>query len=704
MTALLYLAVAVLAAVLPTRAWLLDKNDPARGAFLAFGWAVTVTYTSFCVSLLPGLEWVRVIYVASGVVIPASSFWFFERWMTAPDSPASPQARNLGLLGVGMVVMVVVVDTAFFPGLPRTSPADIISAFYIYGTLVYLGWRLYRAYLNAARVDQVRLRYVVALALAATGLSVTEQLARTLSTTPDNQLLSLSDRLVALQGPIPPFSVLFVGLLVFTLYQTLVLSRLLDLHELFSRVLTLVVSASVLVLVDGVTVIWVGTFTDYPAYSTFQIFLASLLFLAAYGAVNDTVALTVNRVINRRGQQLTEALDTLRELLPTVISAPALTRLVLSRLHASGRAPKVSLYLWNAGLDAFVCAGERGGGDHPPLSAVAPQPFTQGFLAGEPHYSKAWLQARTRRGDAESADRLAMMEAMNAELTLPILSGELVLGWLNLCDEDWSDGYSEGEIERLRKLANQVSVLVNNLHDFEALKEEHRLRALGKMAAGLAHEIRNPLAGIKGAAQFLQDEELGETAKDMLEVVIDETDRLNVVVSQFLDYARPFELHLGHDHVNALVDHVATLTRARGLPDTLTLDVQLAGDLPSMEIDRTKLAQVLINLVENALQAMDGTGTLTLRTARHTNRGMELVELVVQDDGPGIDAETMQNLFIPFYTTKDSGSGLGLAISQRIVQAHQGELDVQSTPGHGATFTIRLPILTLPDQPSGADL
>jgi signal transduction histidine kinase len=179
----------------------------------------------------------------------------------------------------------------------------------------------------------------------------------------------------------------------------------------------------------------------------------------------------------------------------------------------------------------------------------------------------------------------------------------------------------------------------------------------------------------------------------MLRVVIDETDRLNVVVSQFLDYARPFELDISVDHVNALVTYVLSLLRAQGIPAGVDVHERLAGDLPPIRVDRTRLSQVLLNLYQNALQAMPEGGTLTVTTRIHTHRtGRLLMEIAVSDTGGGVRAEDLEKLFIPFFTTKRDGTGLGLAICQRIVQAHGGELDVQTSPGRGATFLVRLPI------------
>ena len=179
----------------------------------------------------------------------------------------------------------------------------------------------------------------------------------------------------------------------------------------------------------------------------------------------------------------------------------------------------------------------------------------------------------------------------------------------------------------------------------------------------------------------------------MLNVVVQEADRLNTVVTQFLEYARPFKLNLDTDHINAMASHVLDLLRAQGVPENIQVIEELAPNLPPLQLDRMKISQVLINLIRNALQAMVEGGTLTIRTlSRRRRTGEYVMELAVSDTGKGIDDQTRKQLFVPFFTTKDDGTGLGLAISQRIVQAHGGEIDIRSRMGRGSTFIIRLPL------------
>lgn len=691
MTALLYFLVAVVAVSLPVWAWLEDREDSTRPIFLSLGVTLAVAYAAFALSLLPGLAEVRLLYTVAGCFVPATTLMTIDRvfWRDRPGSPWT----SLLLFGAALVApSVALAHLMFYLGVPRISPPEIIAGVFTAGGFTALLWRLGEAHEAAVlQVEKTRIRYLAAVLVAAIVFTFAEQLARGLGSQVDAAQLSLASRGVALQGAIPPFGAVFAGIALYFLFHSVASYRLLDLQEILSRTAILLASAVVLLLVDGITFIWVDTFTVYPFHSTFQLFLASLLFLAAYEPLRSSIAYLANRSLNARGQQLTEAFDHLERRLPGVITANALVEELLDPLHASGRVPMCSIYLWDPRIDAFRFAGSRGQADRRPLEAVATRPFTTGFVEGIEWYQIDDI-ARRARSSPEWTEVYALMEAMDAHLTIPFTSGGTVLGWIHLTHEPWSDGFSLEEMQRLTEIARLASVVLANIQDFRALEQQGRLAALGRMAAGLAHEIRNPLAGVKGAAQYLETEDLKEDSKEMLHVIVDEVNRLDIVVSQFLDYARPFELQLQPEHINALVAHSIAVLRAQGLPEGVQIDEELGGDLPRVQVDAARLSQVVLNLLKNGLEAMTDGGTLTVRTrTRYGRSGSPEVEIAVTDTGVGIAREDMDHLFIPFFTTKTEGTGLGLPICERIVEAHGGELDVTSRPGHGSTFLVRLP-------------
>ena len=224
--------------------------------------------------------------------------------------------------------------------------------------------------------------------------------------------------------------------------------------------------------------------------------------------------------------------------------------------------------------------------------------------------------------------------------------------------------------------------------DEEIEKEKSML--LEEMATGLAHEIRNPLSSIKGAAQYLKSEAGSTENQKLLSVIVEETDRLNGVVSQFLDYARPYSMNAEIQDLNRIIDKVISLIKTAGKQENVIIEKNLDDNLPGVEIDGEQIIQVVLNIALNAIEAMPEGGTLSLATAIIENSGGKTIEIAVRDTGCGISKDDLRNIFKPFFTTKEKGTGLGLSVCQRIVKNHGGRIDIESTPGSGTVVFIRI--------------
>ncbi len=225
----------------------------------------------------------------------------------------------------------------------------------------------------------------------------------------------------------------------------------------------------------------------------------------------------------------------------------------------------------------------------------------------------------------------------------------------------------------------------------QRLSEVERLAAVGELAAGLAHEIRNPLAAILNTTTLLGEEETltAEERASILEAVKTEARRLNTTLSDFLLFARPRELTRQTGDIGKLVEHVsALLQEERNGHGGVQVDVRVDPTVPPFAFDTDQLTQVLWNIARNGVEAMQGRGHLRLDVGR--NNGEVLI--AVSDTGPGISPEERRRIFQPFVSKKPGGTGLGLAIAQRIVTAHGGRIDLESAPEHGSRFTICLPL------------
>jgi len=229
-----------------------------------------------------------------------------------------------------------------------------------------------------------------------------------------------------------------------------------------------------------------------------------------------------------------------------------------------------------------------------------------------------------------------------------------------------------------------------SLYEFDEKLEREKATMLSEMAPVIAHEIRNPLGSIKGAAQVLQSEAATEEHSKLLGVIIEETNRLNGVVSQFLDYARPHTGKLQPQNVNAIVLRAVSIISANRLTDNISITHELHDDLPAVPVDEQQILQVILNISLNAIEAMPRGGALILRTSRITTGVGDAVGISIRDTGGGISSDELKNIFKPFYTTKERGVGLGLAICQRIIKEHGGVIRVKSISGQGSVFFIRL--------------
>ncbi len=228
----------------------------------------------------------------------------------------------------------------------------------------------------------------------------------------------------------------------------------------------------------------------------------------------------------------------------------------------------------------------------------------------------------------------------------------------------------------------------------EHLRRADRMSALGEVAAGLAHEIRNPLAGIKGAVEIIGSRvQPGTPEAEFAGIATTELQRLDALVGEFLAYARPRDPEFRLASLSDVVDHVVALLTPEAERAGVTIVRDIAGRLPDVRMDPEQIQQVLFNVALNGIQASHAGDTLTIRTSH----GQGWATVAISDQGPGVPDEHRHRLFDPFFTTKTHGTGLGLAVSQRITSAHGGRIEFSDAAPHGATVTVALPASPLPE-------
>jgi signal transduction histidine kinase len=242
----------------------------------------------------------------------------------------------------------------------------------------------------------------------------------------------------------------------------------------------------------------------------------------------------------------------------------------------------------------------------------------------------------------------------------------------------------------LERTTKRLSEVYQELQDnFERMKRSERLFALGQLSAGLAHEIRNPLASVAGAAGILQrNSNLTPKDAECLEIIGKECQRLNRLVSNFLDFARPRVPQYQSIDIVPVLDGVIELAGHALGSQRIELRKQVSPTLPAVDCDPDLLKQVLLNLVMNAMQSMPDGGEVFISAVLQRER----VLIQVKDAGTGIRPEDRDRIFDPFFTTKDNGSGLGLSVAHQIVEQHGGMLTAEANPDRGMTFSVLLAI------------
>ncbi|MFZ0807150.1 MAG: ATP-binding protein [Candidatus Sulfotelmatobacter sp.] len=247
-------------------------------------------------------------------------------------------------------------------------------------------------------------------------------------------------------------------------------------------------------------------------------------------------------------------------------------------------------------------------------------------------------------------------------------------------------------VEQLRESREEIE----RLHRTQMSRAEH-LATLGELATGLAHEIRNPLAGIAGVIEIIgRDLPASSPARAVVKEVPQEIARINHIVTDLLQTARPHPPRVRKSDLNTTVEHAVMLGRQQALAKSVQIELHKDPTLPEVEHDSDQIHQVLLNLLLNALQAIDANGSV--KVSLRAQGSAALVE--VSDNGRGIAPKHLPNIFRPFYTTKGDGTGLGLSLARRIIEDHHGRIEVTSTVGHGTTFVVILPLQRASEPPA----
>ncbi len=530
---------------------------------------------------------------------------------------------------------------------------------------------------------------------------------------------SVMDHVPWMGRVIPAIGNIALSLYIFLLSQAITQQRLLNFGALASRILVLVFVALTL---TGVYSLLVGWIQNSPGLFFLNSFITSFIILMLLDPLRSLVRYFTQRLLTQKHQRLESVIRDAQRRLAGVVDPGALFQEVLLVVEQTLLPQWAALFVLRA--DGTKFRRVRQVGDNPllgasagvePKASVPADALPREILAG--HTLLQYCERLQRRGELavlldqmleneidRSASRsqrehlaglLQGLKALGGNLLIPLSESGRILGFAIIHapvpPDPWGNNW--GLLQVLLPYFELAGQTLTTMEVFVRQREKERLAALGEMAAGLAHEIRNPLGAIKGAAQYL-DPTVDRPESRFLKVIVEEVDRLNRVVTQFLDYSKPSgQVELRRVDASELAERSIESIRP-----AVPQGVQLAFEKARMEIPvlavPEQIQHGLLNLVQNSFRAIEkrgGEGRVRVSVGLEGMGKFREAIVTVEDDGPGISREHLDKIFIPFFTTSPSGTGLGLSICQKIVEAHRGRIEVASEEGRGARFSVVLP-------------
>ncbi len=642
---------------------LVQRREPTTLLFaaltLAYGlWCLGIGLTAF------GTPWATPLADGALVCIGPLALWVAVRF-TGQDSRLQ---RWKPLLAAGPLLWLGLQLTG------ANDSAQLRAGVHVWAFLGVAGGAFQLSNFKPEDADtpeHVRLRYLaVAHALVVVGAGI--------------DVLTWQLALPRVGSLLTPLLYLYAG------YLHLARVRVADLRQLLGNAMALSVMAILLAGCFAAIRIWVGERIDL---FVFNAFVASFAILLGFEPVRNRIQSAMDRRFVAGRLELERGLSPLRERLPQILTLDEMLRELLQTLEKRHQLRASSVFLRDDADLGFQQAGSIGLAPRARVSLMRHPSFVAA-LENTDVLLYADLEATllaTR--DEEELERIQLLcrtvRDLDAHLVLPLSADDKLVGFWTLTDARSEESFSTDEIKLLRSVADEIAISIKNSRTFERIRARDRLASLGEMAAGLAHEIRNPLAAIRGAIAVIEPPEDPESG-EFHQMIIEEIQRLNRVVESFLDYARPSRRSGLIADVGGFVERcVESVRRANGRSG-VEVRIETEADLPKICADSDQLERVVVNVVQNAYEALED-GHIVVATRREVRAGESSgIEISVEDDGPGMDEATLERAFVPFFSTKERGTGMGLALCERLIRSENGSIELHSRPGKGTTVRIHL--------------
>ena len=506
--------------------------------------------------------------------------------------------------------------------------------------------------------------------------------------------------------PIRPYGNILVSVYTLIFAYAMVRYRLLDVEIVLKKSLIYALLLLVLLLPSYLLVV-LGQLSAFGSINyVFSILILGLFILVGffYPKLRFRTEEALERVLFKKRVNYRETLLQSSRDMVSIVDITALSDKLVQTVGKSLGIEKVSLLLDNAANGSYHLEASVGLDLEQPERVLLPKegPLVQLLQRRrEPIVREEleWVPV-----GPETPQTIATMSKLGAEISLPIVSKDKLIGILNLGNKENKSFYSNEDLELLSTLANQAAIAIENARLYENLKQSQdtlrradRLSSLGLLTAGLAHEIRNPLVAIRTFTQLLPERyDDAEFREGFQGLALKEVDRICGLINDLLSFARPSKPNVAPENLNDVVDNIARILETQAKEKNVVILREFGDNLPKVWIDREQMKQVFMNLILNAIQAMKEGGSINISTRSVSRNGTQpsgdFVQVEIRDTGVGIPEENLQHIFDPFFTSKDEGSGLGLAVSHQIVQEHGGFVTVESHVGKGTAFFVHVPV------------
>jgi signal transduction histidine kinase len=494
--------------------------------------------------------------------------------------------------------------------------------------------------------------------------------------------------------------------------------RLMDIQVVIRKS---VIYASVTAAITAIYAIIVGVFhgvlgiTRFAQGSLLVNALAAMIIALSFQPLRNRIQRIVDKLFFKDKYDYHKTLKDLSGVVTSILSLDRVLNLIVNKVTEIMHIDRGSLLLWDKEVEEFRIKVGKG---------LRKEVFDKvSFKRGD--FLVEWLETEKKifsreeikifhsreessgvdtKAEEEFNETLDKLEEMGAILCIPLMVKGRLIAIFTLDNKMSGDMLTSEDLELLSTVANQAAIAIENARLYEDMREiekslhrADKLAALGTLAASIAHDIRNPLVSIKAFTQLAPRKFNDRDFLDKFQTIIpEEFERLENILNQLLNFGRPSQPEFHSINVEEVIDSILSLMNTELSKSNIEVIKLYSKDVPQIIADGEQLKQVFMNIVLNAIQAMPEGGNLRIITSLGEefvgSNTSDFVTITFEDSGCGIPKENLNNLFKPFFTTKNEGTGLGLSISRRIIEEHNGHLKVESGVGKGTAFTIRLPL------------